>query len=95
LLCDVVRGTESHTKSHLRFGANKKIGADYTSDFFFDFMSDLLHIAGAIWCICDLLSDKNHFLSFFLSKSQMRFGVRFRVRCRCAPQIAQQIAWNV
>jgi hypothetical protein len=30
-----------------------------------DFVSDLLQIADAICCICDLLSDKNHFLSFF------------------------------
>jgi hypothetical protein len=42
-------------------------------------MSDLLHIAGAIWCICDLLSDKNHFLTFLSTKSH---------------QIAQQIAPN-
>jgi hypothetical protein len=50
-----------------------------------DFRSDLLHIAGAIWCICDLLSDKNYFLTFFCTKLQMRFGVRFRVRCRALP----------
>jgi hypothetical protein len=50
-----------------------------------DFMSDLLHIAGAIWCICDLLSDENHFLTFFCTKSQMRIGVQFRVRCRALP----------
>jgi hypothetical protein len=48
-------------------------------------MSDLLHIAGAILCICDLLSDKNHFLTFLHTKSQMRFAVRFRVRCRALP----------
>jgi hypothetical protein len=29
-----------------------------------DFMCDLLHIADAICCICDLVSDKNHVLSF-------------------------------
>jgi hypothetical protein len=27
---------------------------------------DLLQIADVIWCICDLVSDKNHLLSFFL-----------------------------
>jgi hypothetical protein len=27
---------------------------------------DLLQIADAIWCICDLDYDKNQFLSFFL-----------------------------
>jgi hypothetical protein len=48
-------------------------------------MSDLLYIAGAIWCICDLLSDKNQFLTFFCTKSQMWFGVRFRVRCLTLP----------
>jgi hypothetical protein len=62
---------------------------DYTSEFVCDFMCDLLHIAGSIWCICNLLSDKNHFLTFFCTKSQMRFGVRFRVRTLplplCAP----------
>jgi hypothetical protein len=63
-----------------------------------DFMCDLLHIADAICCICDLVSAKNHFLSFFCTKSQMRFGVdaiwclRFRVRFAVAQQIAQQIA---
>jgi hypothetical protein len=36
---------------------------------------DLLQIAYAIWCICDLVSYKNHFLSFFCTKSQMRFSV--------------------
>jgi hypothetical protein len=36
---------------------------------------DLLQIADAIWCICDLVSDKNHLLSFFCTKSQMRFSV--------------------
>jgi hypothetical protein len=36
---------------------------------------DLLQIAYAIWCICDLVSDKNHFLSFFCPKLQMRFCV--------------------
>jgi hypothetical protein len=40
-----------------------------------DFMCDLLHIADAIWCICDFVFDKNHFLSFFCTKSQMRFDV--------------------
>jgi hypothetical protein len=36
-------------------------GADYTSDL----VRDLLHIADAIRCICDLVSDKNPFLYFF------------------------------
>jgi hypothetical protein len=40
------------------------LGADYTSDFVCDFMCDLLHIADAICGICDLVSDKNHVLSF-------------------------------
>jgi hypothetical protein len=43
---------------------------------------DLLQIAYAIWCICDLVSDKNHFLSFFCSKSQMRFCVRTKLHMR-------------
>jgi hypothetical protein len=40
------------------------LGADYTSDFVCDFMCNLLHIADAICCICDLVSDKNHVRSF-------------------------------
>jgi hypothetical protein len=32
------------------------LGAGYTSDFVCDFMSDLLQIADAICCICDLVS---------------------------------------
>jgi hypothetical protein len=40
------------------------LGADYTSNFVGDFMCDLLNIADAICCICDLVSDKNSFLSF-------------------------------
>jgi hypothetical protein len=47
-----------------------------------------MQIASAICCICDLVSDKNHFLSVFCTKSQMQFCVRFRV----AHHIAQQIA---
>jgi hypothetical protein len=63
-----------------------------------DFMCDLLHIADAIWCICDLVSHNNHFLSFFRTKSQMRFGVdaiwclRFHVHFAVAQEISQQIA---
>jgi hypothetical protein len=41
------------------------LGADYTRYFMCDFMCDLLHIADAIWGICDLVSDKNPSLSFF------------------------------
>jgi hypothetical protein len=40
-------------------------GADYTINLVRDFISDLLPIADAICCICDLLPNKNHFLSFF------------------------------
>jgi hypothetical protein len=34
---------------------NLVLGAGYTSDLVCDFMSDLLQIADAIWCICDLV----------------------------------------
>jgi hypothetical protein len=70
----------------------RALGAGYTCDFVCDFMCDLLHIADAIWCICDLVSDKNHFLSFCLRPVSeadaeglrgwlhVRFRVRFHVR---------------
>jgi hypothetical protein len=39
------------------------LGAGYTSDLV---RCDLLQIADSIWCICHLVSEKNHSLSFFL-----------------------------
>jgi hypothetical protein len=47
------------------------LGAGYTSDFVCDFMSDLLQIADAIWCICDVVSH-TELLPFTRS---MLFGV--------------------
>jgi hypothetical protein len=38
---------------------------------------DLLQIAYAICCICDLVSDKNHFLSFFLHQ------IADAIKCIC------------
>jgi hypothetical protein len=49
----------------------KALGAGYTSDFMCDFMSDLLQIADAIWCICNLVS---HTALLPLTRS-MRYGV--------------------
>jgi hypothetical protein len=47
------------------------LGAGYTSNFVCDFMSDLLQMADAICCICDLVSH-TELLPFTHS---MRYGV--------------------
>jgi hypothetical protein len=39
-----------------------------------------LQITDALWCICDLVSDKNTFISIF-HHIQMRFHLRYRVQC--------------
>jgi hypothetical protein len=61
---------------------------------------DLLQIAYAIWCICDLVSDFTSYL-FFAPNCRcdlvyLQFGVRFRVRvCLSQLEIAQQIAQQI
>jgi hypothetical protein len=59
------------------------LGADYTSYFMCDFMCDLLQIADAIRCICDLVSEMD-LLPFTSS-------MRYRIAICCAMWCA---TWN-
>jgi hypothetical protein len=78
----------SHMSLPRVIGHQKCLGAGYTSDFVCDFMSDLLQIAYAIWCICDLVSH-TELLPFTRS---MRYGVAICCANRHGHGIAPQVA---
>jgi hypothetical protein len=79
-------------KKLLTVNVTFRLGAGYTSDFVCDFMSNLLQIADAIWCICDLVSHTEMLPLHVACNMVLRYGVAICCANRHGHGIAHQTA---
>jgi hypothetical protein len=67
-------------KCFLSLGLTALLSAEGKKQTFYLLRKSNCPLSGPTFLQENFVSDKNHFLSFFFTKLQMRFGVRFRVR---------------